>query len=358
MSRTVRSSQPPGGQSSISLSWHDHHRSHHEPKLSSRKTQPTPRRCHDTASASCYREPKNGGGSLSARARNSSSQLDRSYRKDDHDSQRVSSHQQRPGRQSRHHSAHDEFFQSRSNQQIRRTASAGREDTSGSRHSARTHRKSEHAPVSSRSLPQFGAVGSTSDRRYSRQVPAGKGTRSRFSESEWQAAVHIGRHSENRMSRTLPGEELPSPIQDPWMETHERNDDAYMPSSSRSRNQQCTLLYSRAKQNDQLDYPREDYSRQDDHIERSVRCSAQRSSGHFRGQDTKSTKQSSYDRSSLKSHKKPVPGRCPQPWSMGSSATTSAQGSVIDSSVTDLWDTCSVDSLPLGAEWFNFMHAH
>lgn len=41
--------------------------------------------------------------------------------------------------------------------------------------------------------------------------------------------------------------------------------------------------------------------------------------------------------------------------SSGSSRTTSARGdSVIDSRISDLWETGSIDSMPLGAEWFSF----
>jgi len=140
--------------------------------------------------------------------------------------------------------------------------------------------------------------------------------------------------------RTLPGEELHAPVCNSWINPSGRVDELTHSTSQLSGQRQFEPA---RRTSNELAEPRPRRGTADP----SARCCPQRPH-----------KNSALPaKSPVNSSRNAVLGLGPHPWSMGSSIATSAQGSVIDS-CPDLWETSSVDSLPLGAEWFNFMHKH
>lgn len=315
------------------------------------RSQPIPRkpshdhkRCQDTASASCI-------------PRACSQQERYSRRRDDCDMQRATAYRQSRGHQTHreqsggqirreqsggHKAIHDDVSMSRGSRQQGRAVSAGREDAYASRFSRISEVKSRpytRKETPSRSIPQFCPPSRTSGHL----EPAGH-RRSGISEAEWQATLLAERQraryaAENRGNRAHPGEELPSPIRDSYMEPHDCGDDVSGILSNRSRHRQSMVQSARARVHEQPDA--------------SQQCM-------FKHEQASPRKPSKFSESgkSLRKNAHDHDHRTSRFGSLGSSATTSAYGSVIDSCTSDLWDTCSVDSLPLGAEWFNFMHAY
>lgn len=333
MSRISRNIQPPGGQSSISLCWNEHRQQHEQRHHSARAT----RRGHE-ADRSCE-----GEGRLSSRARHTTSRQHDSHRRED--VQKAPPHHS--ARHSRHPSAHSGAMTSRS----AKPAFSSREDASAMPSSARAsdhksrsvnaQRKMDSgAHGASRSVPHFGPTAGT-DQRHTGRSAAG----SRSKDADWAAAASRARYAgrESQPSRTFPGEELHSPMYNSWMDPPCNEPlPTFMPLSSRSNPQQPAGSSVRRRSGERLE------SRND---ESGARCSTQRPRTH----------EGKYSKHGVLSEKDVVKSRKnlafgPHHWSMGSSVATSAQGSVIDSCPSDLWETSSVDSLPLGAEWFNFMH--
>lgn len=310
------------------------------------RSQPIPRkpsndhrRCQDTASASCI--PRAG------------SQQERySRRRDDCDMQRATAHRQSRGQTHREQSGgqirREQSGGHHGSRQQGRAISAGREDAYASRFSRTSALKStSRKETSSRSVPQFCPPSRTSGHL----EPAGH-RRSGISEAEWQATLKRTREgareaeraryaAENRGNRAHPGEELPSPIRDSYMEPHDCGDDISGILSNRSRHRQSTREVQSAR------------ARVHEQPEASQPCM-------FKHEQVSSRTPSKFPESakSFRKNAHDHDHRSSQWGSLGSSASTAAYGSVIDSCTSDLWDTCSVDSLPLGAEWFNFMHAY
>jgi len=345
MSRTARITQPPGGASSISLGWEDYRHGHVQRQYSARAGQPTPRRAHEAYAASsvldsCY----DGDGRRSSRACTPLRQSQSHGREDLRRATQQASHSY-----GRHGSAQRDAQMLRGAKTARDAYTASRDDLPTAPLSARaaepksrTNRRLEsNMRSASRSTPQFcPPARSTGDRRQpSRQEP--HTARSRPVEADWDVPPSRTRNNLEHPSRTLPGEELCSPIYNPWVD--ERNDEPSYP-------QQSGTLSARRRANDRIESRcnmGRDYSQ-------SLR---QRSAAIQKSQEAKQHCRGALDASNYKDVTKPnkklVYGR-----SLGSSVATSAQGpsSVIDSIPSDLWETSSVDSLPLGAEWFNFMH--
>jgi hypothetical protein len=344
VSRTARVSQPPGGTSSISLGWEDYRHSNVQRQSSARTGQPTPRRTHEAYAPSsvldsCYE----GDGRRSARA--TPMRQSQSHGRDDN----RKMPQQASSRYGRHGSAQRDAQLLRGAKTARDPYYTNRDDLITAPLSARTpepksrtHRRLDsNMRSTSRSTPQFCPPSrSNGERRQpSRQEP--HTARSRPAESDWDVPPSRTRNSFEHPSRTLPGEELCSPIYNPWVD--ERNDEPLY-------SQQSGPLSARRRANERTESrcnTGRDYSQ-------SLR---QRSAAIQKSQEAKQNCRSAPDtcnyKDATKQNKKLVYGR-----SMGSSVATSAQGpsSVIDSIPSDLWETSSVDSLPLGAEWFNFMH--
>jgi len=370
MSRTARPSQPAGGQSSMRVSCNEQRRPQEQKHSSLRTSQPTPRRGdRGHVSTSYIEDPR----ASNVRPRHSSSQQDGSRRRDE--AQRAPVHP--PSRQSRPQPMHDDRHVPRGDRHYGRATSNRREDPAAPRLSARTSEmKNRTAQSASRGSLHPAPSRGASERR--RLDPAGKSTsRSCLTEADWQAAVN---HSkiDIRSNRTLPGEELPSPICNAWIDAYDQNEEpllVFMPLSSRSQTRHSAPLSARRASKEVLQPPchggrahrrgyQEDWTLSEKgHAERSSGGYAERSSGFPASQDRKYAKHSAVPEKeavkseAVKSHKSYGHARAAHPGSMGSSATTSARGSVIES-VADLWETSSVDSLPLGAEWFNFMHGH
>jgi len=204
----------------------------------------------------------------------------------------------------------------------------------------------------SRSSPHFGAARSTGDRR-----PCT--SRSHYSEAE-RASASRPRYSgrDNQPCRTQPGEELVSPCYNSWMDQPDEPLPTFMPMSSRSTPPQQTVHSPRRRRSGEQTESR----CHSGNVDSSARGYSQKSAGSkplpAKGQvrpDSAGPKLRP-EKDQIRSRRNSAYGLGPHPWSMGSSVATSAQGSVIDSCPSDLWETASVDSLPLGAEWFNFMH--
>jgi len=230
--------------------------------------------------------------------------------------------------------------------------------------SARTERKPELATSSmSRSQPHFGHHCNDSSRRHAVQNRNGHhSARAEYSAEEWarasraRATSHDGKQDSRdwgsrrcsgkdiQPSRTLPGEELHSPIKNSWM------DHADEPLLSSRSNPQTNIPHTKWVSGAEPRHGNADINTR----QRFSGTKAVHSKRLHRG-DSEGPKLRP-EKDHQKSRRHAAGGLGPYHWSMGSSVDTSAQGSVIDSYPEDLWDTSSVDSLPLGAEWFNFMH--
>lgn len=345
--RSARINQPPGGKSSISLSWHDGR--HEEPRRTSQREQrhQSPRSGHVTPRP------------VSARARDSGHVTPRpqSHRRDDtrhahtHSSGDRSQNQMRSEQASRsrgQENVRSESLRMRASQLVGR-ASSGYEDVSAATLTARkaeakhlglqTQRRMESAASTSRSVPQFG---SSSDKRRttegttSRQQPAG--ARVRLSDTEFEVASKPGRYTgRDQPSRPIPGEEFRTPVYNSWVE----------PSSSRGDPREASGFSWQRLSHEQESRPR------GARAEPSANRHGQTAPAVRRSQESRSSKNAAY--SEKDGRRNAGLGR--HPWSVGDSVATSARGSVIGSyESSDLWETSSADSLPLGAEWFNFMH--
>lgn len=361
MSRTARANQ-----SSISLAWQEQKSRPCEQKQHSlRANQPTPRRSHEASKASAFDNYYEGEGRRSQ---------PRSHRREE--MQKAPPHP--PCRHSRQRSVHDDAMGSRSAKLAGTSFSIGRDDKMARPLSARTRestrplsartpepksrsvhtqRKIEHSGVCS--SPQFGPPHGNIDRRNAGRLEPPSPMRTRFWESEnkRELSANRGRHAgkDSQPSRTIPGEELRSPVCNSWMDPALAtricyNDDplpVFVPLSSASRSnlRQGTALSARQKSSERI----ETRSHRGNG-ESSARCYT-RSSGNLRSQDGK------YNKHCIIPEKNVMNMKSRKGSMFGSSAATSTQASSVIDSYTDLWETSSVDSLPLGAEWFNFMHA-
>jgi len=197
----------------------------------------------------------------------------------------------------------------------------------------RSQRRHEDPPTTSSRHSRRAPDRPMSARRESRKMETTMQSTSRSSAqvgpSQSQRASER-RHSERYAdtdkyaSRTLPGEELHAPSYGSWMDHGPSND---RPSS------RC------------------DPRQQTNHRSRGYDAGA--SAPCYTGLRTKEVRRSQPSAGSAQGSGKPRQNVAFR--STGSSRTTSARGdSVIDSRISDLWETGSIDSMPLGAEWFSF----
>lgn len=290
------------------------------------------------------RSHEEADGRASSKALQTTSRQSRSHRRDDV--------QKAPPQSARH--SRDDVMASRAGPSSGRAGSSvplSARTTEPKSRSAHTHRKMESATHSmTRSSPHFGTSRNPGDRRHVGQQDPPSSARGGYSEAEWPRTSRArcsGR--EHQPSRTLPGEELHTPMYSSFKDPIDEPLHMFMPLSSRSNPQQSNVHSSQRRSGDRIE------SRC-----HSARCYAQRPYSTMppkglQRSDSEGPKLKP-EKDHVKSRRKSASGLGPHPWSMGSSVATSAQGSFIDSCPSDLWETSSVDSLPLGAEWFNFMH--
>lgn len=238
--------------------------------------------------------------------------------------------------------------------------------------SVNSHRRSDESHSATRSGSYIGCSRyATSDRRhpsatarvlYPENGQTARGnrrhpsvpTRSGYADVERErAARHQCRSKDNQLSRPQPGEELPSYTHNSWMDIPDEPVPTNVPLSRRT-NSKHAMMHSADRRSHRQEV------RQDGRDEMQMRSSSRKAAGLERA-SSKGLHRTNpdmlpprHDKDSIKARRHVSFGIGPHPWAMGSSVATSAQGSNLDS--PDLWETSSVDSLPLGAEWFNFMH--
>jgi hypothetical protein len=290
MSRSLHFCQPPGGHSSLSLSWNEHRQTNEQRHPSRSSQQPTSRRNHEVSMASSC---DFNGERRSSSVRHIPSRQAHSHRRDDVEkAPPVSCH------------SHNRVGGGKRIASMPMSARGPEPKSRSSQH----HRKME----TSRSSVQFGHARCTGDRRLDT-------ARSRFTDTEPATAsrgLYSGR--EGCPSRTIPGEEMHAPMHNPWMEPALRR-------STKRVDPRCSVNAVPSKG---IKACRFDLEGPKLRPEKDPARSRITTESYFRHHE----------------------------WPMDSSIASSAQCSVLDSSPQDLWDASSIDSLPLGAEWFNFMH--